>query len=292
MVDRVRELERRVRWRWELTGAVWTVVPCGLAVDGATLALTGGRVATSFEPAGLFDTQADAVSAGAPPLPTDVSGLTQWLPSCLSAVSLTGDLVDTWIDQSGSGNDATASGASRATWVSGDPASSSDPSRAQIGAPVLTFAGSQFFTGPLFSALLTADVGTIFCLVRGNLPSVPVSEAADRLLLRITPNTVSENNDGTVDQAFTDGYTGDTWALLQWRHGSSTLFHQRDDLTEASVSSGSTVALGAQSIGRAGSGTFALTGAIADIAVYDHELSGPDIATVKAYYTALSGIPS
>lgn len=284
----LRAFEGRVRWRWQLDATLaWQVVPVALSRDGATLACPGGRVATSFAPSGLYATQALAEAAGAPPLPTAIPNLSQWLAAVPGTVALSGSLVDAWNDQSGNGRHVTAAGGDRPSYVANDTA---------LGVPTLDFeptGGDKFLTGPNFSDLLTADAGTIFLMMRSPADGArPVlSEQAIKIRIMVTAGlaTIAQNDDGTLDSASVGGYVQNTWALLQWRHAAGTLFHQRNTIAEASVASGSTAALGPEIVGRGG---FPFRGRVAEIMIWSRALSGSEISAVQAYATARFGVPS
>lgn len=215
--------------------------------------------------------------------PPDLSGLTQWLRADLG-VTLNAGNVSAWADQSGNGNNVAQATATRQPlWVASEPTLNDRP--------CLQFDGALDFldSTALMSSLITVGAGTIFCVARmttgsggaGMVTSVAPAFRNVSLEFAVTPTSNSRNNDGAVDTITTVYILGE-WKVFQWRHGGGVLYQRQTLGTEASVASGNTASLAG--VERIGSASTPLNGQIAEVVIYDRELTVDEVTSLMNDY--------
>lgn len=182
-------------------------------------------------------------------VPTDIAGLTLWLDG-ETFQSEDGDLITKWTDISGAGNDFNASGGQRPTLKTG----------IVNGRTVLRFEGtSDRMNGPALDAIIAADAGTIFFVVKhaGGANEYIFSHAnttTPRAAVLIdTPATdiTAVNHDGTIDEATKSGVDLTEWSIVMWNHDAGQVGISVNDARDSGrvqTASGNTTSMGANTV--------------------------------------------
>lgn len=190
--------------------------------------------------------------------------LTLWLRSDLG-IAQSGGVVSRWADQSGRGNDFTASGTAQPAYTAIDSAVANRPS--------LTWDGTNnVMTGPALSSLVTATDYTIFAVfvaeaIDTNTATIEQNDAIISdgdggaggffgIHLRSTPNVNVYNWDGSRDFAAA-AISTNTATIVTARHGAGTLGVRVNGGAEVTTASGTTTTLThAVALGRGWSNAF------------------------------------
>lgn len=207
------------------------------------------------------------------------AGLRLWLRAD-AGVATTGALVDTWTDQSGAGHVFTATGTERPTLIN-----------EAGGSQLLRFGASQQLSADLGFSLQTA---TIFSLFRyrgasnndylyafGNAGS-----SGSQMTLSRRTGGRAYHYDGSV-QNVQGAIPQELWAVSTQLYGATGVGSHElriDGATQIlSNATGYNADLATARIGNWTSGSFRFRGDLLDLIIYDHVLSGPEIATVESW---------
>lgn len=188
------------------------------------------------------------------------SALKLWLTAD-TGITQAGGVVSQWDDQSGNGNNFTASSTAQPAFSSSDAAFGSRP--------VLTWDGSNdVMTGPALSAFVANNAYTVFAVV--NVTTIHTStvnfELNDAIVgesgglfalyLRSTPTIGIYNWDGNRDTAATSISTATTF-IVTARHASGSLGIRINEGSETTAASGNTTGLtGTVTLGKSSSTQF------------------------------------
>lgn len=198
-------------------------------------------------------------------------------------LSTTGSLVDTLEDMSGSGNDATSSGAARSTLTSN-----------QVnGLPSLIFGGAQSLDLPSDLYSIPNGPHTSFSVsirdASGSVETVwgmsALTNNATFLIYNAASGTISfKNRVGATGAVISSGNTEPAYNIFTARRDGTEQGISVDGETEITNANGGNVTgIDAAKIGAAGTGAFALTGGIAEFILYDRSLSAAEISLVNNY---------
>lgn len=220
----------------------------------------------------------------APFAPTDIAGLQLWFAADSIGGLADGDPVSTWPDDSGNARDATQAGAARPTYKTAILNSLPIVRFASASSQRMTFTGPTGFTAiSIFIVFKRAATGADHTLLSLGKTLIRVDQSANGEF-EWWPDTDSTVID-TLDCQNTNWHIG---AVLQ----SSTNYEARLDL---SAQTGTTVAVdGADRTDAIGSfeggTTWPMDGDIAEIIVYDSDLSDTDRDLVEGYLNTKWGL--
>lgn len=214
-------------------------------------------------------------------VPLQIPSCTQWLRSDLGITIGTG--VSDWADQSGH-----SQGVSQVTATRQPAYTASD---ATInGHPSLLFDGTTDWLDSTvtMAELITASAGVIVAVAVQDVASAGAGVVCDvggtNVRLTISQGSAVStvaNNDGALDSVTRPYTTLGVWRALMWIHGAGNISH-RDNLgVSGTVASGDTSSLA--SIERVGLQSTALNGRIAEVIVYNRELTTAEQTLIIDY---------
>lgn len=220
--------------------------------------------------------------------PLNLYGCKAWYDATQQALGV----VSTWTDQSGNGNDAISSGASRPTCTANQ----------QNGRNTLLFNGSNALNMPSGLYGIPVAANTVFIIAKRNTNAAVLEVICDLSLGSSTREALFydtsagdicyRNDDGTQTEIISTGNTNTNYNIIQASY---------DGITGVSVSVNGTAAVTGSS-GRSGTGVdtarigdlngiVPLTGGIAEMLIYNRLLNATEIATLKSYLSNKWKIP-
>lgn len=202
----------------------------------------------------------------APFTPLSISGCKMWLKASSLALA-DGDPVATWTDLSGNSNSGSASGTARPTYKTS----------ILNGKAIVRFDGT---TDVMTTPYTFPSTHTVYVVYNRTAFSPIGNTTANGPLWRST-TLWSNVNDGTVTTSTTI-YTGAFVYLgIAWNGNNVPLVRLNGSNIYSSKSGTSTAAAGATQIGRSFDGFFG--GDIAEVIVYDSQLSVPNCQLLEGY---------
>ena len=221
--------------------------------------------------------------------PTDIAGLVCWVRSDLGVTKTISDLVSDWADQSGNGNNFTATGNARPTWV--DTVLNSEP--------VIRFnGGTNVLTGANFSSLTEAEV---FLVVRADADPAAIGSKSGLWHLGNDATPFSTHypfTDGNVYESFGSKLrkaTGNpALSLASFRNynciSTSAEWTSNIDGTQHFTTATNTVSFAASSSLGKSVNVHYFDGDIAELILFDNKISTSDRAAIETYISSRYGI--
>lgn len=222
--------------------------------------------------------------------PDDIAGLVAWYDAADSAtITATSGDVSQWDDKSASGLDVVQAGSNQPR--TGDAT--------QNGRNVLSFASGDLLRVTPVTKICGSAL-SIFVVFRktgtaNTYEAPPLTLTASNVARPFDAwNDKRFNSSGTtISGTYTNLSTQTAWAQMTFTNAASGTFRERKD--GAAVSSGATGAFNTTSqaltIASRGDGVTKLTSDIAEIVVYDVELTGTDLTDVEGYLATKWGTP-